>query len=92
MELIRKIISWLRSLFRRKQVLVIGTESYKPPVVRTPIIKPIEVFRHSMPKRQPCAICGFNSKRQKKTRAGANYDCRTHGIFLVLHPLARRIK
>lgn len=38
----------------------------------------------NMPKSQSCPKCGAYSRREDKTLTGANYNCRTHGKFLVL--------
>jgi len=41
-----------------------------------------------MPGRQPCPYlnCGKGSKRDRKTLAGAYYQCPNHGMFLVKSP------
>lgn len=37
----------------------------------------------NMPMYQPCPRCHKGSKRQGKTRGGANYFCPTYGEFFV---------
>ncbi|KKM97013.1 hypothetical protein LCGC14_1172470, partial [marine sediment metagenome] len=43
----------------------------------------------NMPKRQPCPECGGWKKRDRKTKAGAFYNCRPCDVeFFVVHPAA----
>lgn len=81
-----------------KRILGLGQrekqEETRPPGVLKKFVRFIPGFRTrggpNMPKKQSCPECGSWRKRDRKTVAGAFYNCSRDGEFFVVHRAAAR--